>query len=89
MTNNLIRQSFVYAHLNDQTVLFLEIQFNISHLFAHNLDGQTVLFDPSGATTSTQSEPGSNGNKRVLHTPQSSRTRASPQDTRWEGLTLL
>ena len=29
---------------------------------------------------SGQSEPGSVGNKEVLHTPQSSRTRSSPSD---------
>ena len=27
-------QSFVYTQLNDQTVLFLTIQFSISHFFA-------------------------------------------------------
>ena len=34
ITNNSIRQSFVYTQLNGQTVLFLTIQFSISHLFA-------------------------------------------------------
>ena len=33
-TNNSIKhQLFVYTRLNDQTVLFQTIQFNISHLF--------------------------------------------------------
>ena len=36
-----IKQSFVYTQLNDQTVLFLIIQFNASHFFKY----QTVLFD--------------------------------------------
>ena len=31
-------QSFVYKHLNDQTVLFQTIQFSISHLFALSLN---------------------------------------------------
>ena len=42
---------------------------DIDHLF-----GQFYL------TTSNQSGPGSNGNERVLHIPQSSRTEASPTD---------
>ena len=34
ITKNSIKyQSFVYIELNDQTVLFLIIQINISHLF--------------------------------------------------------
>ena len=39
ITNNSIKhQSFVYKQLNDQTVLFLTIQLNISHLFAPSLN---------------------------------------------------
>ena len=34
----------------------------------------------TGTTTPDQSGTGSNGNERVLHIPQSSRTRASPSD---------
>ena len=46
ITNNSIKhQSFVYKKLNDQTVLFLTIQFCISHLFELCLK-VTVLFDP-------------------------------------------
>ena len=30
--------SHLFTQLNDQTVLFLTIQFNLSHLFAHNLN---------------------------------------------------
>ena len=37
--------SFAYTQLNDQTVLFLTISYNISHLFAL-FKCQTVLFDP-------------------------------------------
>ena len=36
--NSIKHQSFVYTQLNDQAVLFLTIQFNISHLFALTLD---------------------------------------------------
>ena len=36
--------SFVYTQLNDQTVLFLTIQINISHLFSRS-KCQTVQFD--------------------------------------------
>ena len=39
ITNNSIKhQSFIYAQLNNQTVLFLTIQLDISHLFAHSLN---------------------------------------------------
>ena len=38
ITNHSIKhQSFVYTQFYSQTVLFLTIQFNISHLFAHSL----------------------------------------------------
>ena len=38
-TNNSIKYlSFVSTQLNDQTVLFQEIQFGISHLFARSLN---------------------------------------------------
>ena len=46
ITNNSIKhQSFVYTQLNDQTVLFLTIQFSIRHLFVLSLNVK-VLFDP-------------------------------------------
>ena len=76
ITNNSIKHhSFVYTQLNGQTVLFQAILLTISHLFALSLNNQTVIFDPmdrtlSGATTLGQSRPGSNGNKGVLHIPQ-------------------
>ena len=58
---------FFYTQLNDQTVLFVTIQFSISHLFTLNTPGQ--------------SGPGSNGNKGVLRIPQSSNiTGALPSD---------
>ena len=39
IAKNLIKhQPFVYAHTNDQTVLFQTIQFSISHLFALSLN---------------------------------------------------
>ena len=39
LTNNSIKyQLFVYTQLNDQTVLFLTIQFSISHLFSLSLN---------------------------------------------------
>ena len=65
------------------SVLFLTIQFNASHLFAHSLSVEqfylthTIL---SGATTPGWSGPGSNGNEGALHIPQSSKTGASPSD---------
>ena len=31
-------QSFVYTWLNGQTVIFLTIEFNASHLFVHSLN---------------------------------------------------
>ena len=86
VTNNSIKhQSFVYIQLNDQTVLFWTIQFSINHSFAHSLNVQNSSIWPmgktlSGATTPGLSGPGSNGNERVLHIPQSSRTGASPSD---------
>ena len=74
-------QSFVYSELNDRIVLFHTLQFNISRLFATQAV-LFLLFDRilSGAKTLDQSGPGSNGNKEVLHIPQSSRTGALPSD---------
>ena len=36
--NSTKHQSFVYIQFNDQTVLFITIQFSISHLFALSLN---------------------------------------------------
>ena len=39
ITNNSVKhQSFVYIHLNDQTVLFQTIQFSITHLLVLSLN---------------------------------------------------
>ena len=47
ITNNSIkRQLFLYTQLNDETILFLTIQFSISHLFALCLNDQAFLSDP-------------------------------------------
>ena len=44
ITNNSFKhQLFVYSQLNDQTLLFLKIQFNIRHLFAHSLNDKHVI----------------------------------------------
>ena len=75
---------FVDAQLNNQTVLFLTIQFSISHLFALRLKVNSIWPTDrtlSGATILGQSRPGSNGNKEVFHIPQSSCiTVGSPSD---------
>ena len=86
ITNNSVKyQSFVYKHLNDQTVLFLAIKFSRAHLFALSLNVESPIWPIdrtlSGATTPGQSEPWSNGNKEGLHIPQSSyMTGTSPSD---------
>ena len=47
LTNNLIKyQSFVYIQLNDQTVLFLTIQFSRNHLFTLSLDVKQFYLIP-------------------------------------------
>ena len=74
--------------LNVKTVLFQEIQFNISRQFSSIRPKDRTL---SGATTPGQSGPEIYGNEGVLRIPQSSCiTGASPsnclvlyQDTRW------
>ena len=68
MTNNSIKhQSFVYAQLNNQ---FYFYQFNQPLVIPLNsfFSDRTL----SGATTSGQSRPGSDGNERVLRISQSS-----------------
>ena len=67
---------FVDTLSNDRTVLFLTIQFSISHLFALGLNVKNCsiwLIDRtlSGAATPSQSGLGSEGNEGVLHIPQS------------------
>ena len=75
VTDSIKHQSFVYTQLNDETVLFLTIQFSINTQFTHTLDVSSIWSIDrtlSGATTPGQSEPGNNGNEGVLYIPQSS-----------------
>ena len=70
---------FVHIQLNVKTVLFQLIQFNISTQFSSIRPIDRTL--SGAATTPGQSEPGSDGNKGVLHIPQSSSiTEALPSD---------
>ena len=63
---------------NLRTVLFQNAQFSISRQFRSVWSIDRTL---SGATTLTQSGPGSNGNEGVLHIPQRSWiTGASPSN---------
>ena len=75
--NSMKHQSFVYTQLNDQTVLYLTIQFSISHLLALSLmsNSSTWTIDGilSGATILGYSGLRSDGNEGVLCIPQSSR----------------
>ena len=93
INNSMKYQTFVYTQLNDQTVLFLPIQFSISHLFVHRLNGcqlyLTHSLTLSGANTPGQSEPRSDGNEGVLRIPQCSRIFQHIQDTRWSSLNTL
>ena len=61
--------SVICLHTNGQTVLFLTIQFSISHLFAlikYQSSIRPIVRSLSGATTPSQSGPGSDGNEGVL-----------------------
>ena len=53
-------------------------------VFRFNNHFQTDLFDGTitNIFSAAQCDPKSNGNEQVLHTPQSSRTRASSLDTK-------
>ena len=77
VTLDYVRQLY-FTSLNVKTVLFQAIRFSISTLFISIwLINKTL----SGATTSRQSEPGSDGNKGELCIPQTSGiTGASPSD---------
>ena len=73
ITNNSIKhQSFVYTQLNDQTVLYLKIQFRISLLFALSLNVKQFYLILSGAPTPSQGRSGSNAMKGALQIPQNS-----------------
>ena len=74
-------KSTISPQLNDQTILFLTIQFNISHFLGHSLNVKQFYRTLSGANTLSQNGPGSNGNEGVFHIPQSSMTEASPSDS--------
>ena len=80
--NNLIKdQSFVCIQLNGQTVLFLTIWFNISHLFAHSLNYQTVLFYPIiGFYQVLPQWARVDLGAMTIHIPQSCRAVASPSN---------
>ena len=73
--DNLIKQwSFVYTQLTNQTVLFQTIQFSIICLHSVKISNSSIwpiYRTLSGATTLGQGRPGSDGNERVLHIPQS------------------
>ena len=73
---------FVYIQLKVKTVLFQTIQFNISTVWMSNSSIWAIDRTLSGATTPSQSGPGSDGNEGVLCIPQSSSiTGASPSDS--------
>ena len=78
INNSIKHQSFVYTHLNDQTVLFQTIRFSIIIQFNSIWPINRTL---SGVTTPSQNGPESDGNKGVLRLPQSSSiTGTSPSD---------
>ena len=66
------------TQLNDQTILFQTIQFNLSTQFSSIRPIDKTL---SGADTQGQSRPGSDDNKGVLRIPQiSSMDGSSPSN---------
>ena len=76
-----VYQSFVYALLNDQTILFQTIQFSINTQFRCKTVFLHLYRTLSAATNPSQSGPGSHGNDGVLCIPQSSSiTGTSPPD---------
>ena len=99
INNSIKHQSFVYTQLDYQTVLFLTIQFSISHLIAHCLNVKHFYLTLSGATTPGQSGPESIGNEGVLSIPKAPVWLESHhqialchiKDTNWSGgcLTIL
>ena len=84
-SNSIKHQSFVYWQLNNQKVLFPTILFSISHMFILSLVFNSSIWHIAKSlldtTTPDQSEPGSDGNKGVLHIPHTLRiTGVSPSD---------
>ena len=63
---NISTQIFVYTQLNVKTVLFQTVQFSITTQFSSIWPIDRTL---SGASTPGQSEPGSDGNERILRIP--------------------
>ena len=67
ITNKSVKITVVYSHtIKYKTVLFQTIQFSISTQFSSIRPIDRTL---SGATTSGESGPGSDGNKEVLCIP--------------------
>ena len=82
-TNVIRHQSFVYTYLNGERSLFLTIQFSVRHLLVLGLNIKQFYLtniQDIGATTTSHSEPGSNGIKGVLYIPKSFWTGVSPSD---------
>ena len=75
ITNNSIKyQSFVYKQLSDETVLFLAIQFSISHLFTLSLNVKQFYFihrygPDQVLPLRDYNGPRINGNEKVLCIP--------------------
>ena len=63
-----------------KTVLFLTIQFSISHLFEHCLNVKHFLLTQLDPASLSQSGPGSNGNEHVFYIPLNSWSGAAPFD---------
>ena len=85
INNSSQRYSFFCSQLNGPKYCYvsLTIQLKISHLFKHSLNVKLFYLihrTLSGANTSDQSGPWSDGNEGVLHISQSSRAGASPSD---------
>ena len=82
ISNNSVKhQSFIYAQLDDQTVIFPKIQFNKSRLFTLSLNVAQSYLTLSVAATESQNGPWSNGNEGAVHIPQiSSFTGVSQSD---------
>ena len=85
INNSIKHRSFVYTLLYYQTGPFQTIQFSICHLFAQFEYSNSSIWPidrtSSGASIPDQSGPGSDGNKWVVHFPQSSGiSGASPSD---------
>ena len=83
--NSLKHLSFVYTQLNDQSVLFLTIQFSIIHFFAYSLSIISSIWSIDrtllSATCPGQSGLGSDGNGGIFSISLSSSiTATSPSD---------